>query len=185
MKKAKIIFVILAAFFMTSCGGPRKSRHFSTNGNGYFIQHVPNKTATYGFVNLEYKDHKFITAKELKSLKNRRASAAEIEKALTVLPKGGAFYIFIERLTIDAANTRWFEYIIEQDGKEIYRSKGKPKVPNTPLNTALDRTWWNTDVIALRKKYELPLTLYVIDNINDDRDVFVISDKSSEIKEKK
>lgn len=84
--------------------------------------------------------------------------------------------VHIERSTIGAANTKWFTYLIRQDGKEIQRQKGTTGVrgvPSTPV--AAGKPWTNTDVVITKKIFKKPFQFFVIDDISKERSEYLIT----------
>jgi len=140
-------------------------------GDGYKIEQKKNKE-TYGNIRIKYEDYEHTKEQKLKELNNEFASEEKINKEIGELPKGGYIKVNIERSTIGAANTEMFEYVIFENGKEIYRKKGTSDIAETPINPG--EMWWNIDIIELSKEIETSITLYVIDKLGG-RDEFIIS----------
>jgi len=143
-------------------------------GNGYIIDHLENEKSrdrSYGYVQIKYFDYDFQYNKELAKLNDRMASNGEIEKLKSSISKGGYIVIEVYRLTIGAANTKWFEFIIKDGKKEIYRKKGRTAIANVPLD---NKYWWGSDVIFLPVEIRDKITLYVVDGVMGGRDEFII-----------
>jgi len=140
-------------------------------GNGYTITHKINNTFQIPLVTIEYRDYQDVLKNMIKNIDNRLGDDEEKKEAALAIPKGGYIYVEIERATLEAANTKWFEFVILKHGKNIYREKGKSKIPNTPSS---NRRWWNVQLVPIENVINDEITFYVIDNVLGGRDEFVI-----------
>ena len=170
MKKI-FIFIAVCSVLISCAVTPTSFGKEKNIGHGYAISHVVNGKIKYGHVQIEYKDYDYIYRRELEKLNNRMASDSEKNKMMSNIPAGGYIVINIERLTIDTANTRWFEFVVTSGGSEVYRKKGKSNIANTPISNGM---WGNTAIVPLNSKVSSEITLYVIDTILGGRDEFKI-----------
>lgn len=160
MKRAGLIFSIL---LLTGC----VTTSVKNEGNGYDITHEPGKGG--GVVNIEYRPPSLIVED-----RKKRAQVAMTEPNLKHIPKGGMFIIKIEDITIDAANTENFLYIVKKGDQEILRQEGEWDVPEVPSRVGSGR-WWNTDIVFVKDAIEPPFDLYVVHKIREKRDKFTVS----------
>jgi hypothetical protein len=175
MKKlsAKSSFIALILIFVLPYETRSSAQSLYNKGNNYQISHEEKNDPQRGWIRIEYKSADFLIAEKNKELDNRMADVRTRERTLSDIPRGGFIIISIQRLTIDAANTEMFEYVIMEGEKEIYRKQGKFDIPEAPTRS-LKSWWWNTDVVGLRKAIDSNIKLYVIDKLGG-RDVFSIS----------
>ena len=166
------IFVSLAlALLICSCAGMSMYGSPASNGHGCNITHA-EKNTRYGNVSIEYKSNKVLRDEKLKALDNRLADDATKRRELASIPDGGIIFICIRRLTIGAANTNYFEYVIKEGDREVYRASGDNDIPEIPSSAR--GLWWNTDVIYVMNDFE-NITLYVIDKLLGGRDQFIVT----------
>lgn len=171
----KTFSLFLLISLLSGCASLDKMVGLPVNeGNGFDIEH--DREIYGGGVHVEYQ-HPGVLEKDIKKrMANRMASEAELNQALSNVVSGGRFKVHIESLTIDGANTKWYEYVILKDGKEVYREKGRDSIANTPTDYAGGiGFWWNIDLINVYEPIEPPFTFIVISNLTNERDTFVIS----------
>jgi len=85
--------------------------------------------------------------------------------------RGGIIYMYITRLTIDAANTEMFTLIIKDSTeKEIYREELESDIPNTPSSGS--NYWWNYTSISLKETISGKIYIYIIDKLNSESGKF-------------
>lgn len=83
--------------------------------------------------------------------------------------KGGILYLYVSRLTIDAANTKVFTVIIkDSNDKEINRQELKSKIPELPGD---DRLWTNLKSVGIPIEIKEKFFVYIIDSLGMDGNV--------------
>ena len=173
MKAHLFLIGLVIILFLNSCtgGGPN-----IVNQYGYNVEIIAEGTLKHGtgYTTFLYKDYNTLLADKKKELANKLASEKDAEKELLAIPRGGIATIEIARTTIDAANTNMFEYVIFENGKEIYRKHGKNSVPNAP-HTGDGIHWWNVDLITFPKPITNQMTVYVVDNLHQIRAKYIIT----------
>jgi hypothetical protein len=123
---------------------------------------------------VEYKGYSVLLQELEKKSKVQMWDETKIEKEKTLLPQGGYVIVRISGYTIDSANTKWWEYIIQnREGKEILRQKGKSDVPKYNVSSS-GTTWWNIDIIYLKEKPKNDFTIYLIDKLTNKRSAYKI-----------
>ena len=169
-KKLILLFSFYSLINLYSCSpgliyvGAKESKHGST-------VEVIEKAATS---RVEYKSYK-VLYNELQSKATLQMwDKNRIETETNQLPSGGYIIVNITGITIDAANTEWWEYVIQTiDGQEIKREKGKRNTPQF-TTSQYGTTWWNIDLVSLDDKVEEPFQVYVIDKLQNRRDAFKV-----------
>lgn len=169
MKNILLLLICLQLFGCATIYGNARNK-----GNGYDIISTPNPTAlgNYGSVSIEYKDHSLLLRDELTALRNRFASEWAINNASLDIPLGGQVFIIINRISIGAANTNNFIYVVTKDGNEVSRRKGLDSIANVPSGSS--RMWWNSSIVNIEEPFDKEITLYVIDDLHGGRDKFII-----------
>lgn len=77
--------------------------------------------------------------------------------------KGGLVRLYIERITIGAANTEYFSIIIKDlNEDELYRVELDSDIPSYSSDN-----WWNYGYVYVNKKIKAPFYVYVIDRLQD------------------
>ncbi|MFT2091550.1 hypothetical protein [Paraglaciecola sp. 2405UD69-4] len=172
-KKVYIVLSFLLA--LSGCSALNKMAGLPYNeGNGYSIEH--DKQIYGGGVTIEYRDIDFLRTEVTKTMNNRMSSESELEQALENLPQGGRILIHYEAQTIDAANTKWLEYVLLKDGKEVYRKTGTDSIANRPVSYSGGiGFWWDIDILDINFPFEIPVELVVVSNLKNKRDTFKIS----------
>ena len=167
--------LVLLAFLLGGCASINQMMGIPTNiGNGYKIEQ--DREIYGGGVKIEYRDNALLKQKVALSQETRMAPAAETDEKLESLPKGMIILTY-EALTIDAANTKWLEYVVLKDGKEIARRKGLNQVPEVPNRGSSGvGYWWSTDAVSIT--VDPPFQLLVIDTLDGKRDTFTISPRA-------
>lgn len=171
--KAYLFLAGIVILLLNSCagGGPN-----IVNQYGYTVETITEGELKHGtgYTTLLYEDYNILLADKKKELANKLASEKEIQKELRTIPKGGMATIKVARTTIGAANTGMFEYVIFENGKEIYRRQGTNRVANTP-DSGDGVHWWNIDLITFPKPITNQMTVYVVDNLNQIRAKYIIT----------
>jgi hypothetical protein len=172
MKKIpSLLFTILVMAIIPGCASMNEMMGYSVNkGNGYAIKH--NRQIYDGGVYIEYRDKAFLETEKRKEMSNKMAPESETKAALDRIPKGGRIIVTYESLTLEGANTKWLEYIVIQNGKEILRRKGKDDIAEVPRASGM---WWNVDVVDIKDPIAMPFEFIVVSNLVTKRDTFVIS----------
>ena len=173
MGKLKSSFICL--FFVWAVSGCSTINEFmgmpTNKGNGYIIKH--KKQIYGGSVHIEYRDSSLLESEMLETMNNRMASEEDISRELALIPRGGRVFVTYEKMTIGAANTKWLEYVVLHNGKEIYRRKGTNKVANTPAYGS--SFWWNIDSFSISEPVDGEFSVVVISNLENKRDTFLVS----------
>lgn len=166
--------VIVGLFFFSLSGCAAVNDLMGTplpKGNGYPIEHI-EKSNMGRDIYIEYQDRAFLEAETRKRMANRMASENETQKAVAALPSGGRIIVTMTAHAVEAANTKWLEYVALANGQEILREKGENKIANLPSTNGL---WWNTDIVAIPMPITESMDFVVINTLRTRRDVFRIS----------
>lgn len=88
------------------------------------------------------------------------------------LAGGGMIYVYLTRLTINAANTNMFTVIVKDstDSEEILRKDLSSDVPNTPPSGS--SYWWNYASVPIPEKIYGAIYIYIIDKLGGDNNKF-------------
>jgi hypothetical protein len=62
------------------------------------------------------------------------ASEQQTHEVISRLPEGGQIIVHYQQLIIESDSTKWLEYVVMVDGKEIYRKQGSDDIANRPIN---------------------------------------------------
>lgn len=173
MMAAVITSVAIAA--LSGCASLNEAMGLPVNkGNGYIIKQ--DKKIYGGGVHIEYRDKAFLENEVRVKMSNRMAPEAETQAELNRLPAGGRVFITYEQLTIEAANTKWLEYVVMENGVEVFRKKGRDNIAEVPKSSSGGiRFWWNIDVVDLPKSLGKSFDFIVISNLDKKRDTFTVS----------
>lgn len=155
----KIVNIILIAAIVACC-----SCAANQVGRPYDVTHKKN-TMAVGDVIITYSDSAMLYHKKRNELNNSTVGADTKRSTLANIPKGGRITILIKRPGMNGANTKNFEYIVNEHGKELFRQQGKNQIAKPPHN---DRLWWNLDVVLLQQPIKDSITLYVSDGMGSD-----------------
>lgn len=152
------LLALLALSGCTALGVP-------TNiGNGYDISW---DRQIYGaIVKIEYRDKAMLMDEVAHRARNRM-----VEPDFTGVPVGRVFVTY-DGVSIEGANTKWLEYVILKDGKEVLRKTGRDQVPDYEVDT-YGTSWWSME--SLDVPVQPPFELVVISNLKNKRDTFTIS----------
>jgi len=85
---------------------------------------------------------------------------------------GGMIYLYLTRLTIEAANTNMFTIIVRDstDSIEIIRKELEYDIPNTP---PIGSDYWsNYDLMPIRKEFSGRVYVYIIDRLGGENNKF-------------
>lgn len=176
MKKILVTLVAsLAIAALSGCASINEAMGLPVNkGNGYIIKQ--DKKIYGGGVHIEYRDKAFLENEVRAKMSNRMASESETQSEISRLPAGGRIFITYETLTIEAANTKWLEYVVMENGVEVFRKKGRDKIAEVPKSSSgAVRFWWNIDVVDLSKPVGKTFEFIVISNLDNKRDTFTVS----------
>tara|TARA_B100000745_G_C20026982_1_gene349430 strand:+ start:255 stop:791 length:537 start_codon:yes stop_codon:yes gene_type:complete len=170
-----IIFLLCLVSGISGCTTLDKMTGRPVNeGNGYSIDH--DRKIYGGGVHIEYRDTEFLEREVKERMENRMASESELQEALKNIPAGGRIQIHYEATTIEAANTKWLEYVVLKDGEEVYRRDGSDDIAETPTDYSGGiGFWWNIDIVDIREPITTPFEFIVISNLKNERDSFTIS----------
>tara|TARA_R110000823_G_scaffold246948_2_gene370812 strand:+ start:5102 stop:5617 length:516 start_codon:yes stop_codon:yes gene_type:complete len=169
------MFVLALLITLSGCAALDKMAGLPVNeGNGYNITH--DRKIYGGGVHIEYRDPEFLESEIKAQMENRMASDSELQQALGRIPEGGRILVRYEALTIEAANTKWLEYVLFKDDEEIYRRSGRNKIAQVPTSYSGGiGFWWNIDSVDLHQPITAPFELVVVSNLKEQRDTFKIS----------
>ena len=137
--------------------------------------------------------------------KNELLSADKEAELLSRVPKGGVIVVELLGANWDMANgTNWTYVIHDDNGKELFRSKGYDHAQPPPayeshalayrtlfgivatrreVQTPPEETPWGDRVYVVREQIEIPTTLpdsfkvYVVDSINKNRCCYAVTKK--------
>ena len=175
MKKLLLLASVFFIMLLNSCSATIPGLPGSKN---YTITHTQKKSEKYnlpGNVRITYKDYVFVINEEKAILDSRMASAKEVNSVLRTIPKGGYAYIAIKRGSIGLANTKYFEFILKENRKEILRERGSNDIADVPIRGG--GMWRNSHIVIFPKPITDKMTLYVVDLATGTRDEFIISKK--------
>lgn len=123
---------------------------------------------------LEYETPAELHSKFDKEAKLKLYSPEQLAQELEKLPKGGQLVLTFSRLSIDAANSKWFTIIIQDPhGKETFRQELDSKVPS-PFNGGSITYWKNIRVISLSNNIPTGSTVFVIDELGKSRFEYLV-----------
>ncbi len=130
------------------------------------ITRLEGENSRYGVTNLGYQSLsqlvEGINKKAEREMWNEEKKSSNIKLFQDQL-KGGILYLFISRLTIDAANTKVFTVIIkDSNDKELNRQELKSKVPELPGD---DRLWTNLKSVGIPMEIKEKFYVYIIDSL--------------------
>lgn len=166
---------LIAAATLSGCSTLNEAMGITVNkGNGYVIKQ--DKKIYGGGVHIEYRDKAFLENEVRTEMSNRMAPEAELQAALNRVPAGGRVLITYEKLTLEAANTKWLEYVVLENGVEVFRRKGRDKIAQVPKSSSGGiRFWWSIDSVDLPNPIGKPFEFIVISNLDNKRDTFTVS----------
>jgi len=99
-------------------------------------------------------------------------SKEEYEDELAKLPQAGYLEIYIQRISIDAANTKWLTVIVNSiEGEELYRKTLESDIAETPIRNNL---WWNLKIVPLYFTVKGEFYVYVIDDLYNLRFEYIV-----------
>lgn len=102
--------------------------------------------------------------------RERKAAAVAFREAdVSGIPPNGAVAIRIDRGSLDAADLRWFEVVVQRDGEIVYRRDPAPDLPQVPGGSPGGPAWWwNTMWIPLPDGPG-PFVVWVVDHAQTTR----------------
>lgn len=122
----------------------------------------------------------YITPSEVKSEFEKEANLKlftpeKRQTELNDLPKGGKLVLKFSRLTIEAANSKWFT-IIAQDpqGKEVFREQLDSKVPDYMSGGGVSY-WKNIRVVYLPLELPTGSKVFIVDGLENNRHEYLIN----------
>ena len=168
-----IILLILTLVFVNCSSFMFEGLKYSKNNST--IEVVENKAN----IKIEYQSYEYLLRDIYKKSNIEMWTKDRVDREIKLSPHGGYVIIIISRSTIGAANTKYYNYIVQSmDGTEILREKGKDNTPHYTVSQ-YGTVWWNTEFICINKKVTGPFRVYVIDTISSKRSQFIIyPDKS-------
>jgi hypothetical protein len=174
MKQFGILFF---GIFLSSCQSVNYmgSDFFTSNtGNGFFVNQVNSildQNATC-CDSIEYKPYELLVSETKRFAQNQLLDNRQTELKLASLPKGGKIISTIRRSTIDAANTKYFTFILMDSDREILREEGYDRWPQIPSSGS--DLWRNIHVTNLSDPFGEDLTIFIVDNVMRTRNEFKI-----------
>lgn len=185
MKKTTILLFTILTLFTTSAIGQSADKLVGKNwrpgqektiyGNTILRHEGKNDiagTTNVGFMTLNQvkQDIEEQADKEMWTTEKKEDKIKEAEEYMA----GGKIHLYVERLTIESANLRWFTVIVRDstDNNEIYRRDLESDVPNTPLGGS--DYWWNVGIISIPEKIEGKIYIYIIDKLMSDKFKFEV-----------
>lgn len=122
---------------------------------------------------LKYKSHEQIRTELQKRCDVSMLSKDSCDKLLAIAPQGGSIEVYFTATSIEAGNSKNLYYIIEFEGKEVYRRQGSNIIPTPQIIQGI--TWWTcSDFIYLDKHYKGSITIHVVDNTYQERFTYTI-----------
>lgn len=184
-------FLLLSTLVVfTSCSHMSHQMNGMTNkaAEKYQVSQIENDKVTLddGKIRIEFEEYSKIVDRVQSKITNEMLKESDAKKLLSSIPKGGFAHVYIFRDTVDTANTKWFSYVIHQNGKEIQRilgMTGTDSVPTVPSHWGIDgRYWTNIESIPLKETFKDSDTyeVFVIDKLSNGRDQFKITYKPVE-----
>ncbi|MEI8138122.1 MAG: hypothetical protein WCH21_12430 [Bacteroidota bacterium] len=138
------------------------------------IKRLEGNNDAGGVTNVGYETFDKLIAKTTKKADSEMWTPEKKEKMLDLYQRasqGGMVYLYINRLTIGAANLKYFTVIIKDstDSKEILRQELDDKIPNVPSGNDY---WWNYSSIPIPEKIAGKFYIYIIDKLGGDNNKF-------------
>lgn len=125
-------------------------------------------------LNLGYRTCEQIKAEAVKDSENEMWTPEKLKSKIEAFDNfcsGGILTLYIERLTIETANTNNFTVIIkDSDNIEVLREELKSKVANVPSSNS---EWSNSKSILIPKLLKGKFSIYVIDKYGGDNSKFM------------
>jgi hypothetical protein len=136
---------------------------------GNNIIRLEGKNGIGGVTNVGFKSKDYLIA-EIEKKAEREMWPLEKKNSTIELYKdenfGGVAYLYIKRLTLEAANTDKFTVIVKDSNEnEIYRKELKSDIPEVPSN---DRYWWNYAGTPINVALKGKVYIYIIDRLGND-----------------
>ena len=176
MNNLPIHLAICLTMTILGCSSTLQQFKPATTNSDPRISSITNNRDTYGSTRLEYKSYSELRSELNKKAETQLWAQQEITNQKAILPVGGELIVYIQRITIGAANTKWFTVIVKDEGTEIVREKGEESVPD--YFVLLDETiWWNLMIVDLPSHSE-HFTVYVVDALLNKRHEFSIDEVS-------
>lgn len=122
----------------------------------------------------------FHTLSDLKAETKQRAEAEmwtadsvkQMNRMYDLTSPGGELIVCIERLSIEAANGKFFSCIIQDTlGHELARKKLPEKIPESPVTDGY--RWWEFGILHFAKPLGNHLFIYIIDGFESKRYKFL------------
>lgn len=176
MKYVLILLVISASLTaIPACGKlmPKMLRPWPVQGESYggSVKSLSGDSRTH----IEYASIEHLIAEKRKEADTKMWTADKYESEIQLMKKkqpGGLITLKIERITIGAANTKYFSIIIEKDGERIMEQTGRDEIAERPSSG--NDYWWNLELFPISQKVELPFKVYVIDQLGPKRFEFEV-----------
>jgi hypothetical protein len=141
---------------------------------GHTILRVEGKNDIGGMTNIGYETLAQLIAKVEKNAEKQMWTEEKKKEQIELYnraAKGGLIYLYLTRLTIDAANTEMFTIIVKDSTEtEIFRKELKSSVPRVPSSGS--DYWSNSTPISIRESIQNKIYVYVIDRLGGDNSKF-------------
>jgi len=132
---------------------------------GNRVIRLEGNNGTNGITNIAYETFAQVKSNLEKKAENEmwtEEKKNEKIESFKSFASGGIIHLYLTRLTIGAANTKYFTVIVKDSSeKEIYREELKNDIPNTPASGS--DYWWNTANIYIKEPITGSFYIYVID----------------------
>jgi len=141
----------------------------SSQIKSYYVKKISGKPkysdsktkVTYSSMYQELAQIKELAGKEMWT----KEKLAEMLSKYKTSAVGGIVNLEIERMTLDAANTEFFNVIIkDSNDTEVYREELESSVPNVPNSS---HEWKNFASVVLPKRIKTPFYIYLVDQIGE------------------
>ncbi|MFH1262477.1 MAG: hypothetical protein V1495_03395 [Pseudomonadota bacterium] len=172
MKTIPLFLLVL----LLGCVAFGYSSSLFAESQGGKVQAVSATSGGYSKTELEFRSYDSIASEIDTKAKLNLWDKAKTAAEKKWIPKGGLLMLSIERLSIEAANLKYFSVVAVQNGKTLFREDGKESIPEVPHGDGL---WWNLGGFDVPKKMTSPFTVYVVDNLHDKRYEFLVTPDST------
>lgn len=131
--------------------------------NGFLVTQTVNEANS----KIRIEDAELLRNRAIRNAKAKLSTDIEIERLKNAKYRD-QIVVTTRGSTIGFADPGYYQFILRQDGKEVFRSKGNRSVANTP---DVDGFWWDTSVLTLPtpigKGAELVIVRTVVESSTD------------------
>lgn len=158
-KLVNILSLLILSLFINGC--------FSTKSYNEYLDKVTKPE-------VKWENHSELVSDLKQKSKREMWTEDELERKLTALPDGGYLYITVKALTIDAANPKYWRFIVQDhNGNEILRQDGDDVVANYEV-TGTETIWSSIDLVGVDQRLDKSFNVFVIDRVDSQRFEFTI-----------